>query len=155
MMMQKLMESWLAGETEVLRENLPQCRFVNHNLHVLPGREPGPPRWEVSDYPLELRHGLSLYTDCVIPNVSLASKVNIKHFTRTKVSKYNSENETTYKTYSYCYNAHLPHPYHSISRCVIYALQERNASNSFRNVEHRVWNTAQVNVATKFSVALV
>jgi hypothetical protein len=42
MVMEKMVES-LAGETEVLGENLPQCRFVHH---ILPGREPGPPRWE-------------------------------------------------------------------------------------------------------------
>jgi hypothetical protein len=42
MMMEKLVE-WLAGETEVLGENLPQCRFVHHKPHMLPGREPGPP----------------------------------------------------------------------------------------------------------------
>jgi hypothetical protein len=36
-------------ETEVFGENLPQCRFVHHRPHMLPGREPGPPRWEVSD----------------------------------------------------------------------------------------------------------
>jgi hypothetical protein len=30
--------------TEVLGENLPQCRLVHHKPHVLPGREPGPPR---------------------------------------------------------------------------------------------------------------
>jgi hypothetical protein len=48
MMMEKLVE-WLAGETEVLGENLPQCRFVHHKPHMLPRREPGPPRWEASD----------------------------------------------------------------------------------------------------------
>jgi hypothetical protein len=48
MMMEKLVE-WLAGETEVLGGNLPQCRFFNHKPHLLPGREPGPLRWEASD----------------------------------------------------------------------------------------------------------
>jgi hypothetical protein len=33
MMMEKLAE-WLAGETEVLGENLPQCRFVHHKPHM-------------------------------------------------------------------------------------------------------------------------
>jgi hypothetical protein len=48
MMMEKLVE-WLAGETKVLGQNLPQCRFVHHKPHMLPGREPGPSRWEASD----------------------------------------------------------------------------------------------------------
>jgi hypothetical protein len=48
MMMEKLVEC-LAGETEVLRENLPQCRFVHHKPHMLPGWEPGPQRWEAND----------------------------------------------------------------------------------------------------------
>jgi hypothetical protein len=48
MMMEELVE-WLAGEPEVLGENLPQCRFVHHKSHMLPGREPRPPRWEVRD----------------------------------------------------------------------------------------------------------
>jgi hypothetical protein len=47
-MMEKLVES-LAGETEVLGENLPQCRLVHHKPHMLPGREPRPPLWEASD----------------------------------------------------------------------------------------------------------
>jgi hypothetical protein len=46
-MMEKLVE-WLAGETEVLGENLLQCCFVHHKRHMLPGREPEPPRWEAS-----------------------------------------------------------------------------------------------------------
>jgi hypothetical protein len=47
MIMEKSVE-WLAGETEVLGENLSQCRFVNHKPHMLPVREPVPPRWEAS-----------------------------------------------------------------------------------------------------------
>jgi hypothetical protein len=39
----------MAGETEVLGRNLPQCRFVHHKPHMLPGREPGPPRRKASD----------------------------------------------------------------------------------------------------------
>jgi hypothetical protein len=59
MMMEKLAER-LAGETEVLGENLLQCRFVHHKPHMLPGFEPGAPRWEASDKPLELRHGIGI-----------------------------------------------------------------------------------------------
>jgi hypothetical protein len=31
----------LAGETEVLGENLPQCRFVHHKPNMLPDANPG------------------------------------------------------------------------------------------------------------------
>jgi hypothetical protein len=47
MIMEKSVE-WLTGETEVLGENLPQCRFVHHKSQMLPVREPGPPRWEAN-----------------------------------------------------------------------------------------------------------
>jgi hypothetical protein len=42
MLMEKSVE-WLAGETEVLEENLPQCRFVHHKPHENPGRRGGKP----------------------------------------------------------------------------------------------------------------
>jgi hypothetical protein len=47
MIIEKSVKS-LAEETEVLGENLPQCRFVHHKPHMLPVRKPGPPRWEAS-----------------------------------------------------------------------------------------------------------
>jgi hypothetical protein len=36
----------IGRENRSIGENLPQCRFVHHKPHMLPGREPGPPLWE-------------------------------------------------------------------------------------------------------------
>jgi hypothetical protein len=59
MSVEQSVEWELAGETEVLGENLPQCHFVPQKSHMTwPGLEPGPPRWEAGSYPPELWHGM-------------------------------------------------------------------------------------------------
>jgi hypothetical protein len=41
---------WNTGETEVLGENLHQCRYIHYKSHMTwLGVEAGPPRWEASD----------------------------------------------------------------------------------------------------------
>jgi hypothetical protein len=50
MTVEKEMECGLAGETEVLGENLPNATFVITKSHMIrPRFEPGPPRWEAGD----------------------------------------------------------------------------------------------------------
>jgi hypothetical protein len=41
MIMEQLVEWGLAGETEVLGENLPQGHFVHHKSHMTLGSNPG------------------------------------------------------------------------------------------------------------------
>jgi hypothetical protein len=52
MIVKKQMECRLAGETEVLGENLPQRPLlsITKSHMTRPGFEPGPPRWEAGDY---------------------------------------------------------------------------------------------------------
>jgi hypothetical protein len=50
MIVESMMECRLAGETEVLGENLLQRHFCpSQNPTCPPGFEPGPPRWEAGD----------------------------------------------------------------------------------------------------------
>jgi hypothetical protein len=50
MIVESMIECRLAGETEVLGENLPQRHFCpTQNPTCPPGFDPGPPRWEAGD----------------------------------------------------------------------------------------------------------
>jgi hypothetical protein len=51
MIVEKQMECRLAGETEVLGENLPPAPLlsITKSHMAIPVFEPGPPRWEAGD----------------------------------------------------------------------------------------------------------
>jgi hypothetical protein len=47
---EQLVEWRLAGEAEMLGENLSQCHFLRHKFHrIWTGLEAGPPPWEARD----------------------------------------------------------------------------------------------------------
>jgi hypothetical protein len=76
-------ERELAEETEVLGGNLPQHHFIHHkSLMTWPGIEPGQPRWEAGEWPLELRRGLvDIVRRCGLRrklHVAVAQKVEIR-----------------------------------------------------------------------------
>jgi hypothetical protein len=67
MSLEQSMEWGLAGETEVLGENLLQRHFAHHKSHMnWPGIEPGPSRWEANDYLPELWPGLRKRLLCCV-----------------------------------------------------------------------------------------
>jgi hypothetical protein len=50
MNIEQLVACELAGKTEVLRKNLPQCHFIHHKSHMtLPDIKPTSPQWEGSE----------------------------------------------------------------------------------------------------------
>jgi hypothetical protein len=89
MMMEKLVEWWLAGETEVHGENLPQCRFVHHKPQILcpdanQGRRCGKPATN------RLSYGAALKTTLRISGVS--AEIRTKHFRNIDLERYRYTN---------------------------------------------------------------
>jgi hypothetical protein len=94
MNVEQLVEWRLAGETEVLGENLPQCYIVQHKSHMTwPGFEPGAPRWETSAKPPEVWQGLmsniiaTLYFSVPILETRFAASVSTMEFTVTAMQE--------------------------------------------------------------------
>jgi hypothetical protein len=80
MMMEKL------GETEVLGENLPQCRFAHHKAHMLPRRETGPPRWDPATN--RLSYGTAYQSIYVSSRLTVSPSTNILMFPYGSLSIY-------------------------------------------------------------------
>jgi hypothetical protein len=95
MMMEKLVEC-LAGEAEVLWENVPQCRFVHHKSHMLldanPGRRGGKPASNRLSYGTA-NPGLSYFRNVIecryriFANLEDNSNIEVARLMRTKQRK--------------------------------------------------------------------
>jgi hypothetical protein len=72
MIVEQLVERILAGETEVLGENLSQRHLVHHKFHMTrPRLEPGPPRWEAS------YHSFSVFPVSQVPAIPKALQLSV------------------------------------------------------------------------------
>jgi hypothetical protein len=75
----------LAGDTEVLGENLPQCRFVHHKLYIPdanPGRRGGKPATNRLSYGMARTEGYLKFVEKNMINCNFSCQKQNKIFLR-------------------------------------------------------------------------
>jgi hypothetical protein len=93
MRMDNLMEWWLAGETEVLGENLPQCHFVHHRTYMTwpvanPDRRGGKPAMARPTYPAYKHNSpLKLRSLGFVPLLLWCTGTNVSEVTAASIFK--------------------------------------------------------------------